>query len=147
MCSCVSYYCKMLPSCIIHTIYSCKATPLELLQMSRLNSVLNITAVFIAYTGLCIRVCGVANANIRIPVTKYNCVCCSQARPLPSCYVSTMPCRCTKTDLFISDLAVKWPGVRHMLALDQAQAATYVVSLTCALAMQPYKAQVLRCML
>lgn len=52
-------------------------------------------------------------------------------------------CRRTKTDLFVSDLAVKWPGVRHMLALDQAQAASYVVSLTCALAMQPYKAQVL----
>lgn len=34
-----------------------------------------------------------------------------------------------------------------MLALDQAQAAAYVVSLTCALAMQPYKAQVLRWML
>ena len=53
-------------------------------------------------------------------------------------------CRRTKTDLFVSDLAVRWPGVRHMLALDQAQAAGYVVSLTCALAMQPYKAQVLR---
>ncbi|KAL3153302.1 hypothetical protein ABBQ38_011646 [Trebouxia sp. C0009 RCD-2024] len=49
--------------------------------------------------------------------------------------------RRTKTDLFVSDLAVRWPGVRHMLALDQAQAAGYVVSLTCALAMQPYKAQ------
>lgn len=58
-----------------------------------------------------------------------------------------VPCRCTKTDLFVFDLAVKWPGVRHMLALDQAQAAAYVVSLTCALAMQPYKAQVLRWML
>lgn len=58
---------------------------------------------------------------------------------------SAVPCRRTKTDLFVSDLAVKWPGVRHMLALDQAQAATYVVTLTCALAMQPYKAQVLLC--
>ena len=56
---------------------------------------------------------------------------------------SPVLCRRTKTDLFVSDLAVKWPGVRHMLAQDQAQAATYVVSLTCALAMQPYKAQVL----
>lgn len=44
----------------------------------------------------------------------------------------------------MSDLAVRWPGVRHMLALDQAQAAGYIVSLTCALAMQPYKAQVQR---
>ena len=51
-------------------------------------------------------------------------------------------CRRSKTDLFVFDLAVKWPGVRHMLALDQAQAVEHVVTLTYGLGLQPYKAQV-----
>ncbi len=51
--------------------------------------------------------------------------------------------RRAKTDLFLADLAVQWPGVRHMLALDPNQAAEHVVNLTCALGVQPYKAQVL----
>lgn len=52
-----------------------------------------------------------------------------------------------KTDQFLADLAVRWPGVRHMLAVDPHQAAEHVVNLTIALGLQPYKAQVwLPCM-
>ncbi|KAL0030353.1 hypothetical protein WJX77_011899 [Trebouxia sp. C0004] len=46
-----------------------------------------------------------------------------------------------KTDEFLADLAVRWPGVRHMLAVDPHQAAEHVLNLTIALGLQPYKAQ------
>lgn len=85
------------------------------------------------------------NTKLRTPGHITNAFLCLFPRSLSQVTVSSraVPCRRTKTDLFVSDLAVRWPGVRHMLALDQAEAAGYVVSLTCALAMQPYKAQVL----
>ena len=51
-------------------------------------------------------------------------------------------CRRGKTDEFLADLAVRWPGVRHMLAVDPHQAAEHVLNLTMALGLQPYKAQV-----
>lgn len=55
-------------------------------------------------------------------------------------------CRRAKTDLFLADLAVRWPGVRHMRAVDANQAAEHIVNLSCALGIQPYKAQVLSCL-
>ena len=51
-------------------------------------------------------------------------------------------CRIKATQKFIADLAVRWPGMRHMFALDANQAAEYVEFATLALALQPYKAQV-----
>lgn len=62
----------------------------------------------------------------------------------PSCI--KLCCRSQTTNTFIADLAVRWPGVRHMLAIDVNQAAEYVVNLTSALALQPYKTQVTFCL-
>ena len=53
-----------------------------------------------------------------------------------------LSCRPDKPKKFLADLAVRWPGVRHRLAVDANQAAEHVVNLTTALALQPYKAQV-----
>lgn len=53
-----------------------------------------------------------------------------------------MSCRIKATRAFVADLAVRWPGMRHMFAMDANQAAEYVEFLTLALALQPYKTQV-----
>ena len=47
----------------------------------------------------------------------------------------------------MADLAVRWPGLRHMFAMDSNQAAEYVEFLTLTLAVQPYKAQVGCCIM
>ena len=58
-------------------------------------------------------------------------------------YMQCRQYRPDKPKKFMAGLAVRWPGVPHRLAIDANQAAEHVVNLTTALAMQPYKAQVI----
>ena len=45
-------------------------------------------------------------------------------------------------DEFLGGLATAWPGVRHIVVHDTAQAAEHFAGLTRALAEQPFRAEV-----
>ena len=45
-------------------------------------------------------------------------------------------------DEFLGGMACRWPGVRHVVVHDSAQAAEHVAGLTRALAEQPFRVEV-----
>lgn len=45
-------------------------------------------------------------------------------------------------DDFLGGMATRWPGVRHVVVQDMAQAAEHFAGITRALAEQPFRAEV-----